>query len=81
MTLGIIAVLAIVLGVVAAVGFFVLKRALRWAVRLVLLGVAVLLLLVGALLWWWYAPADGGGAPARQNNRGGAGVRPARPAR
>ena len=76
MTLGIIATLAIVLGVVAAVGFFVLKRALRWAVRLFLLGVAVVLLLAGAVMWWWYAPADSGG-PARQNRNGGAATRPA----
>ena len=76
MTLGIIATLAIVLGVVAAVGFFVLKRALRWAVRLFLLGVAVVLLLAGAVMWWWYAPAEGD-APARQNRNGGAAARPA----
>jgi 4-amino-4-deoxy-L-arabinose transferase-like glycosyltransferase len=76
MTLGIIATLAIVLGVVAAVGFFVLKRALRWAVRLFLLGVAVVLLLAGAVMWWWYAPA-GGDSPARPNRNGGAATRPA----
>ena len=77
MTLGIIATLAIVLGVVAAVGFFVLKRVLRWAVRLFLLGVAVVLLLAGAVMWWWYAPA-GGDSPARQNRNGGpAAPRPA----
>ena len=71
MSLGIIATLAIVLGVVAAVGFFVLKRVLRWAVRLFLLGVAVVLLLAGAVMWWWYAPA-GGDTPARQNRNGAA---------
>jgi TRAP-type uncharacterized transport system fused permease subunit len=79
MTIGIIAVLAIVLGVVAAVGFFVLKRALRWAVRLFLLGAAVVLLLTGALMWWWYSPVESD-APARQNRNGGA-ARPQRPAR
>jgi hypothetical protein len=79
MTLGIIAVLAIVLGVVAAVGFFVLKRALRWAVRLFLLGAAVVLLLAGALMWWWYSPVESEG-PARPNRNGGA-ARPARPSR
>jgi hypothetical protein len=77
MSLDIIATLAIVLGVVAAVGFFVLKRALRWAVRLFLLGVAVVLLLAGAVMWWWYAPAGGGDTPARQNRNGGAATRPA----
>ena len=78
MSLSIIATLAIVLGVVAAVGFFVLKRVLRWAVRLFLLGVAVVLLLAGAVMWWWYAPADTQ-APARQNRNGGAAATP-RPA-
>ncbi|HEX7174171.1 MAG TPA: hypothetical protein VF240_02640 [Pyrinomonadaceae bacterium] len=73
MSLSIIAILAIVLGVVAVVGFFVLKRVLRWAVRLFLLGVAVVLLLAGAVMWWWYAPA-GGDAPARQNRNGGGGA-------
>jgi hypothetical protein len=76
MSLGVIATLAIVLGVIAAVGFFVLKRALRWALRLFLLGVAVVLLLAGAVMWWWYAPA-GGDAPARHNRNGGAATRPA----
>ena len=74
MSLGIIATLAIVLGVVAAVGFFVLKRVLRWAVRLFLLGVAVVLLLAGAVMWWWYAPAERD-SPARGNRNGGAATR------
>ncbi|HEX8852199.1 MAG TPA: hypothetical protein VF754_01860 [Pyrinomonadaceae bacterium] len=66
------------LGVIAVVGFFVLKRVVRWAVRLFLLGVAVVLLLTGAVMWWWYAPADTQ-APARQNRNGAAAATP-RPA-
>ena len=74
MSTGIIATLLIVLGVVAAVGFFVLKRALKWAVRLALLFVAVALLLAGAVAWAWYSYS--GPAPAQERNRNAA-TRPA----
>ncbi len=60
------AVLVVVLLVVAGVAYFVMKRALKWAVRLALLGVLALLLLAGGVAWWWYSPAD---APSRPQPR------------
>jgi protein-S-isoprenylcysteine O-methyltransferase Ste14 len=79
MTYGIIAAVAVALGLSAAVGFFVLKRVLRWAVRLLLLVAALVLLSAGALLLWWYS-ADEGRGPNRAN-RNGAAARPANRAR
>jgi len=55
---------------------FVLKRVLRMAVRLAVVGALLLALLAGAVAWWWYAPASG---PTPGQNRNAA--RPARPAR
>jgi hypothetical protein len=64
----------------AAVGFmlffFVLKRVLRWAIRLAVFGAVLLALLVGAVAWWWYAPPD---RTSNQNRNTSA--RPARPPR
>ena len=50
--------------------FFVLKRVLRMAVRLAVVGGLLLALLVGAVAWWWYdplgpAPKSDRSAPAR----------------
>ncbi len=50
--------------------FVVLKRVLRMAVRLAVVGALLLALLVGAVAWWWYDPLGGPsntnrGAPAR----------------
>ena len=38
----------------AAIGFMILRRALRMALRLALVGMLMLALLVGGLLWWGY---------------------------
>ena len=57
--------------------FFVLKRVLRMAIRLAVVGALLLALLVGAVAWWWYAPSQGS-TPSRNSN---ATARPARPAR
>ena len=46
------AAFAVVLGVAAVVAFFVLKRVVRWAVRLTLLVVALSLIGAGGLTWW-----------------------------
>ncbi|HEX8188386.1 MAG TPA: hypothetical protein VF586_08545, partial [Pyrinomonadaceae bacterium] len=50
----------------ALVGFwlflFVLKRVLRMAIRLAVVGALLLALLVGAVAWWWYEPLGGSGA-------------------
>ena len=62
--------------VAALVGFWlffvVLKRVLRMALRLAVVGALLLALLVGAWAWWWYDPLGGS-----QSNRNA----PARPAR
>ncbi len=59
---------------VALVGFwlflFVLKRVLRMAVRLAVVGALLLALLAGAVAWWWYGPSGDAptrGAPARNS--------------
>jgi hypothetical protein len=67
----------VVIIVAALVGFwlflFVLKRVLRMALRLAVIGALLLALLVGALAWWWYEPFGGRSsnsnrnAPARQS--------------
>ncbi len=64
--------------VAALVGFWlffvVLKRVLRMALRLAVVGALLLALLVGALAWWWYEPS--GGSNANRNR-----ARPARNSR
>jgi len=43
----------VVLIFVAAVGFFIVRRAMRLAIRLMLVGVILFAALIGAF-WWWY---------------------------
>lgn len=57
--------------------FVVLKRVLRMALRLAVVGALLLALLVGAVAWWWYDPLGG---PTNNANRPGP-SRPTRPAR
>jgi uncharacterized membrane protein (UPF0182 family) len=63
--------------VAALVGFwlflFVLKRVLRMAIRLAVVGALLLALLLGALAWWWYEPFGGSSNNSRSV--------PARPSR
>jgi hypothetical protein len=73
-----IAVILVVALLGFAVFFFVVKRLLRMAIRLAVVGALLFALLAGAVAWWWYDPL-GGDAPANRN-RGGA-ARPARNAR
>ena len=55
-------IIAAVLGVLSiGVLFLLVRRALRFVVRLALLGVLILFLLTGGLAWWWY-----GGDSSRQ---------------
>ncbi len=55
---------------VALVGFwlffFVVKRVLRMAIRLAIIGALLFALLAGGIAWWWYAPGDAS-APATRN--------------
>jgi hypothetical protein len=68
MTTPIIAVVASVIGI--ALLLFVLRRALRLAVRLMFVGVILLALLVGAVVWWWNNGSGGANSPARDNHSG-----------
>ena len=57
--------------------FVVLKRVLRMAVRLAVVGALLLALLAGAFAWWWFDPL--GGRPSNSNRTGPSRVtRPAR---
>jgi len=73
----------IVIIVAAFIGFclffFVLKRVLRMAIRLAVVGALLLALLAGAGAWWWYAPLDRLSDTNRNGNA--AASRPSRPAR
>ena len=66
----------IVIFAVVAFGifFFVVKRVLRMAIRLALIGAILFALLAGAVAWWWYAPLGGGDA----SRNGNSAARPAR---
>lgn len=59
--------------VAALVGFWlffvVLKRVLRMALRLAVVGALLLGLLVGAVAWWWYDPLGGDSRPNRNTAR------------
>jgi hypothetical protein len=67
--------------VVALVGFwiffFVVKRVLRMAVRLAIVGALLFALAAGAVAWWWYDPLGGEPAP-RQRSSPARAPRPAR---
>src|SRR5688500_5023457 len=50
-----IAIIVAVFGVAALfVLLFLAKRMLRFAVRLMLLGLLAIILIAGGLFWWWY---------------------------
>ena len=68
-----ITVIAAVFGIAALFVLFLLaKRMLRFAVRLMLVGLLAIILLAGGLFWWWYHSGD----TTEQN-----GTRPSTPAR
>ncbi len=58
--------------------FFVVKRVLRMAIRLAVVGALLFALLAGAVAWWWYDPLGSGEASRNQSRNSS---RPARPAR
>jgi multisubunit Na+/H+ antiporter MnhC subunit len=52
-------IIAAVLGVLSiGVLFLLARRALRFIVRLALVGVLILFLLIGGVTWWWYGSDD-----------------------
>ena len=51
-----------------AIFFFILKRLVRMALRLALVGAFLFALLVGAIAWWWYEPLGSSSSqPASQS--------------
>jgi hypothetical protein len=75
MTAGIIIVIALA-GFVLF--FFVVKRLVRMAVRVALVGAFLFALLVGAVAWWWYAPLGNSSSPTGRGARPASSPRPAR---
>ena len=73
-----LAVIIIVALVGFGIFFFVVKRLLRMALRLALVGAVLFALLAGAVAWWWYDPL--GESPANRNGRPSP-ARNSRPAR
>lgn len=73
------AIIAIVFALVGfAVFFFIVKRMVRMAVRIVLVGAFLFALVVGALAWWWYAPLGGASSSQNANRQPANASRPAR---
>jgi heme/copper-type cytochrome/quinol oxidase subunit 4 len=67
--------IAIVIGIIILifavwVFLFMARRAVRWAIRLALLGIVVLALLVGGLAWWWYYGSGSASAPVKETRPG-----------
>jgi protein-S-isoprenylcysteine O-methyltransferase Ste14 len=55
--------IAVIVGILILLGalwvfLFLARRAMRWAVRLALLGIVLLALLVGGIAWWWYGASE-----------------------
>ncbi len=73
-----LAVIIVVAFVGFGVFFFVVKRVLRMAIRLALVGAVLFALLAGAVAWWWYDPLGGG---AENRNARPSPARNGRPAR
>jgi hypothetical protein len=70
-----IAITVIVFGIAAlAVLFFLARRLMRLAVRLVLASILVIILVAGGLFWWW----SGAGGSSQQNLNRSATPTPAR---
>lgn len=61
-----------------AIFFFVVKRLLRMAIRVAMLGALLFALLLGALAWWYYDPLGGRAGDANRGSRNAA-TRPALP--
>ncbi|HEV7858793.1 MAG TPA: hypothetical protein VGO91_09215 [Pyrinomonadaceae bacterium] len=64
-------IVAIIVGIMILIGavwvfLFMARRAVRWAIRLALLGIVVVALLVGGLAWWWYYGSGSPNAPVRE---------------
>jgi protein-S-isoprenylcysteine O-methyltransferase Ste14 len=60
-----------IIGIVVLVGalcvfLLMAKAAVRWAIRLALLGIVILALVIGSVAWWWYGAGDATTAPQRE---------------
>ena len=59
-------IIAVVVGVVGiALLFIVMRRVLRMAIRLVIIGVVLFALLIGGVFWWWNTGTGDKASPAR----------------
>lgn len=58
--------------------FVILKRVLRMALRLAVVGALLLALLAGAVAWWWFDPLGGSPNNARRPAGPSRVTRPAR---
>ena len=61
--------ITISLGVAAVIAFFILKRAVKWAIRLALLGAAALLFAGGGVAWWWNSRSEKEAKKPRPSNQ------------
>ena len=68
MTDSIIPIVLVVLVLSAGIVFFIVKRAVRMVIRLILFGVLLFVLLTGGLASWWYGGRSGT-KPQRNENR------------
>jgi ABC-type proline/glycine betaine transport system permease subunit len=75
MGIEIIAILVAVVGF--GLFFFVVKRLLRMAVRLALVGAILFALLAGGVAWWWYSSGDSSSSNTTPQTRNSS-ARPAR---
>ncbi len=67
-----VAITSIIIFIVAGVGLLLVWRAVRFIMRLALIGVLILALLVGALAWWY---AAGSSTPTQNQKRPASGQR------
>lgn len=63
---------ASIIAVVTAIGaialsWFVLKRMVRMAIRLAIVGLMLLALLAGGIVWWWNGGTGGHDGPTRES--------------
>ncbi len=71
-------IIAVVIGVIGlAVLFVIMRKVLRMAIRLVLVGLVLFALLIGGVFWWWNSggtsdkatPSRDAGTQRRGNSR------------
>ena len=61
-----------------ALFFFILKRMVRMALRLALIGAFLFALVVGAIAWWWFNPLGNASTPNAARPQAPSAARPTR---